>query len=107
MQSDLLVIIGLISGSAAIAGVVSYLLTRRDFPGWSAVLVAAAAAVLVGAASIFTLYLAPFAFLVAAAAYLVIRRLFRAGPALIGATLTLFGGLAASVLMIFVALSTM
>ncbi|OLT36063.1 hypothetical protein BJF79_31560 [Actinomadura sp. CNU-125] len=107
MSADLLILVGIPAGSAAFAGIITYLLTRRDFKGPVAALVTAVAAVLTGASSLFVLYLAPFVFLVTAAIYLVIRTLFRAGPALVMATLALFCGLGLSATMMAVALSSM
>lgn len=107
MQSDALIIFAASGGCAAVAGAATYPLARLDLRRRSAVLAAVGCAVLVGATSLFIPYLPVFAFLVAAVTYLVIRRRFRVGHALAGATVILIGGLAFSVLTMIAALDSM
>jgi ABC-type glycerol-3-phosphate transport system permease component len=107
MSSDVLIIFAATGGCAAVAGAATYALARRDLRRRGAVLAAVGCALLVGATSLFIPYLPMFAFLVAAATYLVVRRRFRVGHALAGAAVILIGGLAFSVLTMIAALNSM
>lgn len=77
-------------------GAITYVLTRRDFRTWVAVVATAVCVVLVGAGAWIGFVFAFFAYFAAPAAYLVMRYLLRARPALCLAvsTLALLGGLA-------------
>src|SRR5262245_30288458 len=94
-------------GSALLAGLGTYLLTYRDFRGRAAALATTGCALLVGTTSLYAIFLPFLAFLVAAAAYLVMRRLVRSGPALAVSTVTLTGGLVVSVLLMIATLDSM
>ena len=107
MQSDTLIIFAATGGCAAIAGAGTYPIARLDLSRRGAILAAVVCALLVGMASLFIPYLPVFAFLAAAAVYLVIRRRFQTRHALAGATVILLGGLAFSVLTMIVALDNM
>jgi len=107
MQSELLNTFGVPTVSAAIAGMGTYLLIRRDFRHWGAALTTMGCAVLVGVTSLYVFYLPVFAFLAAAAAYLGTRRRVRVDLALAASAVTLISGLAFSALIITVALADM
>lgn len=107
MRSDDLLVLSVPVGSAVFAGVGTYLLTRRDFRGRGTVLATMGCAILVGATSWFAFFFPFLAFLVAAVAYLVMRRLVRVGPALAVSAVTLVGGLVVSELAMNAALDSM
>ncbi|MFD0918682.1 hypothetical protein ACFQ16_02900 [Saccharopolyspora rosea] len=94
-------------GSTVFAGVLTYRATRKDFGGRVSALATAGCVVLMGAGSWLAPFFAFFPFLVAAAAYLVVRHLYRVGPALVASAVILVGGLAGSVLMMVAALNGM
>lgn len=96
------------AATAVLTGAGTYMLTHRDFSRRGRVLAAIGCAILVGATSLYIPYLPVLAFLAAAAAYLVIRRLIRVGPApLVLAAVVLVGGLAFCVLTMITALNNM
>ena len=66
-------------GSTVFAGVLTYLGTRRDFDGRVTALATAGCVVLMAAGSWLDPFFAFFPFLIAAAAYLVVRHLYRVG----------------------------
>ncbi|RSN64208.1 MULTISPECIES: hypothetical protein [Actinomadura] len=107
MNAGDLTIVAVLAGCAGFAGVVTYLLVGRDLRGGARVAAAVGAAVLVGLASIFVLYLAVAAFLACGAAYLVARRMLRPGLALAASGVVLLGGLSCAVALMSIALSEM
>ncbi|WUH99977.1 hypothetical protein OHR68_41930 [Spirillospora sp. NBC_00431] len=107
MNANDLIIIVMLAGCAIFAGVVTYALVGRDLRGGGRVAAALISAVLVGAASLFVLYLAVAAFLACAVAYLVARRLLRPRLALAASGVVLLGGLSGAVIVMSIALSTM
>jgi hypothetical protein len=92
---------------AAGAGVVAYQLVRHDVSRSRAVLVTAGSAVLVASGFVLVLYLAPAAFLAAAAVYWVTKRVVRINHALLASALTLAALLTASVATFYVAVGAM
>lgn len=107
MSADDLIIVAVLVGCAAFAGVVTYVLVGRDLRGGARVAAAVGAAVLVGLAATFVLYLSVVAFLACAVAYLVVRRLVRPGLALAASGVVLLGGLSCAVVLMSIALSGM
>jgi hypothetical protein len=110
MQSQilgLLLALSMLVGSAAVAGVGTYLLTRRDLHGKGAALATTVCAILIGVSSWFAPFFAVFVFIGAAVAYLVMRRLVRVGPALAVAALILVGGLTVAELVMIAGLNSM
>lgn len=97
----------MIAGSGVLAGGVAYAVTGRDLRGGGRAAVALACGLLVAAASLFVPYLPVLVLLGAAAAHLVLRRLFTAGAALVAAGAVLFAGCSFSVLLMMAALETM
>lgn len=98
-------LLGLFFGCGVFAGVIAYLLARRDLsPKWAA-LTAVGCGVVVGATSLFVIYLAPLSFIAAAAAYLVLRRRLSVKHALVASATTFAGLLAASVLAFWLTLT--
>ncbi len=92
---------------AAAAAAVTYPLTRRDIGPGRAALAAVIAAVLVGGAFVFVLYLAVLAFAAAVVAYLAARRRLPTGGAMLAAGVVFAGVTAAAVVAFSLALSTM
>ena len=92
---------------AVLAGASGYLLTRRDLSRRSAVLVGVGCAVMVGLSFLFVVYLAVFAFIAAAVAYLVLGRRLSAKQSLAASATAFTGMLAASVVVMSFALSSM
>lgn len=92
---------------AVLPGVVAYFLTRRDFRGWRVALITASCVILMVVGSWLGFIYAFFAFVVAAVAYLVGRRLARPGLALGLAAAILVVGLGCSMLMMKIALDGM
>jgi hypothetical protein len=105
--SDVLAILAYFVPMIGLSGLGTYLLIRRDFRGRYTKLVTMSCAILVGATSWLGFVFSFFAFLVAAAVYLVMRRLVRAGPALAVSAVVLVGGLIYSVLAMTAALDHM
>jgi hypothetical protein len=102
-----LIIVAIPVVSAVFAGAITYALTGRDLQGRGRVAAALVSAVLVGASSLFLLYLSVAAFLACAVAYLVARRILRPRLALAASGLTLLGGLSGAAVMMSIALSEM
>jgi hypothetical protein len=100
-------LIVMIAASAAFAGAVAAVVTRRDLRGGGRAAVSLTCALLVGASSLFIPYLPVFAFLGAVVAYLILRRLFSARLALTASGGLLLGGCSFSVLLMMAALSNM
>lgn len=100
-------IIVMITACTVIAGGVAFAATGRDLRGGRRVAVSVACALLVGACCLFIPYLPVLALLVAAAAYLVLRRRLSAGLALAASGVLLVGGCTFSVLLMMAALETM
>jgi hypothetical protein len=100
-------IIAMIAASAAFAGGVASVVTRRDLPGGGRAAVSLTCALLVGAACLYVPYLPVLAFLGVVVAYLIMRRLFSAGPALAVSGVLLLGGCSFSVLVMMAALDSM
>jgi hypothetical protein len=107
MRTDDLLALSVPVGSAVFAGLGTYLLTRRDFRGRGTAPASIGCALLVGAASWFAFIFPLFTFLVAAAAYLVTRRLIRVGPALAVSAVALVCGLVLSEIVMINALNSM
>ena len=107
MRVDDLLVLSVPVGSAVLAGVGTYLLTRRDFRVRTSVLAGVGCAVVVGGGTWLAFFFAFFAYLVAAAAYLVLRRLVRVGPALAISAVALVGALAMATLAMVIALDGM
>jgi hypothetical protein len=76
-------------------GVITYVITRRDFPAWGATLATAGCVILVAMGAWIGFVFAFFAFFGAPVVYLTMRHLLRARPAftLAASTLALIGGL--------------
>ncbi|MBY8862229.1 hypothetical protein K7711_37545 [Nocardia sp. CA2R105] len=82
----------------ALPGTVTYVVTRRDFGGRGAALATVGCVILMGVGAWLGFVFSFFAFFVAAAVYLVLRRRVRVGSALAISTVTFIGGLVVSVL---------
>ncbi|WP_216895287.1 hypothetical protein [Nocardia alni] len=91
----------------ALPGTVTYLLTRRDFGSRGAALATVGCVILLGVGTWFGFVFAYFAFFVAAALYLLLRRSVRFGPAIAMSTATFMGGLVVSSLAMSRALDAM
>jgi hypothetical protein len=104
---DALEILSYLVGMTVFPGVITYLLISRDFHGWGTALTTMGSVILVGVGSWVGFVFAFFAFLVTAAVYVVMRRLFRVGPALAVSAVVLAGGLACCALAMSVALDRM
>ncbi|TDD25541.1 hypothetical protein [Nonomuraea diastatica] len=100
-------LIVMIVASAALAGGVTYAVTRRDLQGGAKVAVPFACALLVGVACTFVPHLPLFAFLGTVVVHLLVRRLLTAKLALAASGVVLLGGCSFSVLLMMVALETM
>jgi hypothetical protein len=92
--ADALEVLSYLVGITVFPGVITYLLISRDFHGWGTALTTMGCVILVGVGSWVGFVFGFFAFLVSAAVYVVMRRLFRAGPALAVSAVVLAGGLA-------------
>lgn len=97
--------LGVFLGCGGFAGAGAYLLTRGDLGRQRAALVAAGCAAAVAVSSLFVIYLAPLAFVGAAAVYLLLRRWLRVNQALVAMATTLVGLLGAAALMFWVSLT--
>jgi hypothetical protein len=91
----------------ALPGTVTYLLTRRDFGGRGAALATVGCVILMGVGAWLGFVFSFFAFFMAAAVYLVLRRRVRVGSALAVSTVTFISGLIVSVLAMARALDSM
>ncbi|WP_329246747.1 hypothetical protein OG417_52270 [Actinoallomurus sp. NBC_01490] len=107
MNSGLSLVIAIPVGSAVFAGAVTYAVTDRNLKMRTRVAASLLSAFLVGATSLFVLYLSVFAFLVTMVGYLVMRRLFKPGLALAGSAVVLCGGLSFAVMLMVAALDRM
>ncbi|MEW2359650.1 hypothetical protein [Spirillospora sp. NPDC029432] len=107
MNSDDLIIIGMLAGSTAFTGAIAYWLGGRDLKGTGRVSMALVSAVLVGLTSLLVPYLPVLAFLATALIYLVVRNLLKPGLALAASAVVFLGGLACAVLLMGFALSSM
>jgi hypothetical protein len=100
-------VIAMIAASAVFAGGVASVVTRRDLRGGGRAAVSLACALLVGATCLFIPYLPVVAFLGVVVVYLLVRRLFSAGFALVASGVLLLGGCSFSVLLMMAALERM
>jgi hypothetical protein len=91
----------------ALPGTVTYLLTRRDFGARTAVLATTVCVILMGAGTWMGFVFSFFAYFVAAALYLVLRRWVRVNSALAVSTVVFVAGLVASALAMARALDSM
>jgi len=107
MNTDDLIIAGMLGGSTVLAGILTFVLIGYDVKGASRVASSLLTALLVGVTSLFVPWLPLLAFLAAAVGYLVIRRLAKPGLALAASGAVLIGGLSGAVALMSVALNSM
>lgn len=100
-------IIAMIAASAVFTGGVTFMVTRRDLRGGGRAAVSLACALLVSATCLFIPYLPVVAFSGVVVVYLIARRLFSTGFALVASGILLLGGCSFSVLLMMVALESM
>lgn len=106
-QSNILLMVTFPIGSAVFAGLLAYLLVRRDFSVRVAMLATVICVILAGVSAWFSPFLTVFPIAGAALVYLVMRRLVRVGPALAISAVILIGGLAGSELAMIALLNSM